>query len=234
LQCYFYIDQTRVNPDKKTYYDTLLELLTPVAKTFGAEMGIVSVNQGLQVLGGYGYTEDFPLEQLARDVRICSIYEGTTGIQSLALLGREVFRNDKIALKLWHSEVQETLELANEIKELQAFVEEFKEKLNIFAKLNEHLEKISEEGNSEIFLKDATAYMEMFGLLNVAWQWLKMAQIAQLKISIINAEDNFYKSKIQTMKFFFKYELSRVNHLSEILLQTDTLTIFDPNIEFLD
>ena len=233
LQCYFYIDQIRVNPDKKAYYETFLELLTPVAKTFGAEMGIISVNQGLQVLGGYGYTEDFPLEQLARDVRICSIYEGTTGIQSLALLGREVFRNDKIALKYWLSEVQETLDLANELSELQTFVEEFKQKLSIFAKVNEHLEKISKEENSEIFLKDATSYMEMFGLLNVGWQWLKMTQKAQLKISNGTGEINFYKSKIQTMKFFFKYELSRIEQLAEILFQIDTLTIFDENIEHL-
>ena len=125
LQCYFYIDKTRINPEKKAYYDTLLELLTPVAKTFGAEMGIVSVNQGLQVLGGYGYTEDFPLEQLARDVRICSIYEGTTGIQSLALLGREVFRNDKIALKYWLSEVETTLKKAQKMPELKSFVTVF-------------------------------------------------------------------------------------------------------------
>jgi alkylation response protein AidB-like acyl-CoA dehydrogenase len=234
LQCYFYIDQIRVNPDKKSYFETLLELLTPVAKTFGAEMGIISVNQGLQVLGGYGYTEDFPLEQLARDVRICSIYEGTTGIQSLALLGREVFRNDKIALKYWFSEVEETLDLANELSELQTFVEEFKQKLSSFAKVNNHLEKISKEENSEIFLKDATSYMEMFGLLNVGWQWLKMAQKAQLKISNGNGEINFYKSKIQTMKFFFKYELSRIEQLAEILFQTDTLTIFDQNNEILE
>lgn len=234
LQCYFYIDQIRVNPDKNSYYDTLLELLTPVAKTFGAEMGIVSVNQGLQVLGGYGYTEDFPLEQLARDVRICSIYEGTTGIQSLALLGREVFRNDKIALKYWLSEVEATLEKVRKQPDLMPFLDDFEQKLNIFAKVNEHLEKISKERNSEIFIKDATAYMEMFGLLNVGWQWLNMGQKAQLRISIGNAEDDFYKSKIQTMKFFFKYELSRVNHLSEILFQCDTLTIFDPNNEILD
>jgi butyryl-CoA dehydrogenase len=234
LQCYFYIDQIRVNPDKKSYYDTLLELLTPVAKTFGAEMGILSVTQGLQVLGGYGYTEDFPLEQLARDVRICSIYEGTTGIQSLALLGREVFRNDKIALKFWHSEVDETLESSDNISELKAFMEDFKQKLRIFRKVNEYLEIISKKGNPEIFLKDSSAYMEMFGLLNVGWQWLKMAQKAKLSISTDIPEDNFYKSKIQTMKFFFKYELSRIDQLAEILFQTDTLTIFDPNNEILD
>jgi len=234
LQCYFYIDKTRINPEKKAYYDTLLELLTPVAKTFGAEMGIVSVNQGLQVLGGYGYTEDFPLEQLARDVRICSIYEGTTGIQSLALLGREVFRNDKIALKYWLSEVETTLKKAQKMPELKSFVTVFEQKLSIFAGVNKHLEKISKEGNSEIFLKDATAYMEMFGLLNVAWQWLKMSEKAYLQIKKNNSERHFYLSKILTMKFFFKYELSKVDNLAEILFQSDTFTIFDPNIELLD
>jgi alkylation response protein AidB-like acyl-CoA dehydrogenase len=234
LQCYFYIDQIRLNPEKKSQNETLLELLTPVAKTFGAEMGILSVNQGLQVLGGYGYTEDFPLEQLARDVRICSIYEGTSGIQSLALLGREVFRNDGIALKLWHAELQETLESSEVISELKPIVADFKQKLSIFTKVNEYLEKISKEGNAEIFLKDATAYMEMFGLLNGAWQWLKMSQKAQLRVSNGNAEDNFYKSKIHTMKFYFKYEMSRIYQLAEILFQTDTLTIFDPNNEILD
>ncbi|MCP9761555.1 acyl-CoA dehydrogenase [Lacihabitans soyangensis] len=234
IQCYFYIDQTRVNPDRKAYFETLLELLTPVAKTFGAEMGIVSVNQGLQVLGGYGYTEDFPLEQLARDVRICSIYEGTTGIQSLALLGREIFRNDKIALKYWYSEVEETLEKVRKEPKLKIFLDDFEKKLSIFDKVNEHLEKLSKEKDVEIFIKDATTYMELFGLLNVAWQWLKMSEIAELNIHNSDTESKFYLSKIETMKFFFKYELSKVDQLAEILFQTDSLTIFDPNTDHLD
>jgi hypothetical protein len=61
-----------------------------------------------------------------------------------------------------------------------------------------------------------------------------MSEKAQIKINNSNTESDFYLSKIQTMKFFFKYELSRVNHLSEILFQSDTLTIFDPNNEILD
>jgi alkylation response protein AidB-like acyl-CoA dehydrogenase len=234
LQCYFYIDQTRVNSEKKSYYDTLLDLLTPVAKTFGAEMGIVSVNQGLQVLGGYGYTEDFPLEQLARDVRICSIYEGTTGIQSLALLGREIFRNDKIALKYWLSEVETSLENVRKLPELIPFLTDFEQKISTFSKVNEHLAQLSKEVNSEIFLKDATSYMELFGLLNVAWQWLKMAEKAQLQLNNSNAENQFYLSKIQTMQFFFTYELSKIDYLAEILFNTDTSTIFDPNLELLN
>jgi len=76
--------------------------------------------------------------------------------------------------------------------------------------------------------------MEMFGLLNVAWQWLKMSEKAYLQIKKNNSERHFYLSKILTMKFFFKYELSKVDNLAEILFQSDTFTIFDPNIELLD
>ena len=68
----------------------LLELLTPIVKTYPAEMGTTSISNGLQVLGGYGYTTDFVLQQYYRDVRITSIYEGTTGIQSIDLLGRKI------------------------------------------------------------------------------------------------------------------------------------------------
>jgi alkylation response protein AidB-like acyl-CoA dehydrogenase len=234
LQCYFYIDQIKVNPDRKSYFETLLELLTPVAKTFGAEMGIVSVNQGLQVLGGYGYTEDFPLEQLARDVRICSIYEGTTGIQSLALLGREAFRNENVALKYWKSEVEITLEKVEKYPELEPHLKDFEQKLSTFENVNEHLDGLSKESNSEIFLKDATTYMELFGLMNVAWQWLKMAERAQNQLNFDTLSKDFYHSKIQIMQFYFKYELSKVDQLAKILFQKDTLTIFDPNIEILD
>ena len=106
LQCHKYRDLEKIsNGDDKQRYQDLQDLLTPAAKTVGAEMGIVSVNKGLQILGGYGYTEDFILEQLARDVRIMSLYEGTTGIQSQALLGREVTKNDGRAFKYWMDEV---------------------------------------------------------------------------------------------------------------------------------
>ncbi|HAK80040.1 MAG TPA: acyl-CoA dehydrogenase, partial [Runella sp.] len=78
------------DPEEKEKYHLILELLTPIAKTYPTEMGLVAVSNGLQVLGGYGFTEDFPLEQYYRDIRITPIYEGTTGIQSQDLLGRKM------------------------------------------------------------------------------------------------------------------------------------------------
>ena len=122
LQCYKYIDLEKISTgDDKQRYNDLLELLTPVAKTYGAEMGIVSVNNGLQVLGGYGYTEDFMLEQLARDVRIMSLYEGTTGIQSQALLGRQIPMNNGRSLQYWKDEVMKDIDAAKHVNNLQQY-----------------------------------------------------------------------------------------------------------------
>lgn len=91
FQCGIYEDLEHVTEgEERENYNLLLELLTPVAKTYPSEMGILSCSAGLQILGGYGFCEEFPLEQLYRDVRIHPIHEGTTGIQGMDLLGRKM------------------------------------------------------------------------------------------------------------------------------------------------
>jgi butyryl-CoA dehydrogenase len=214
--------------EDKTKYDALLELLTPVAKTYGAEMGIVSVNQGLQVLGGYGYTEDFPLEQMARDVRIMSIYEGTTGIQSQALLGRQVTRNKGLGLKLWQEDVGKEIAEATNYELFIPYCTALTDALRRFEVVTNHLVSIAGQGDAEVFMADATLYMEFFGILNVARQWLRMAQVAQKALMTQNVSDDdqvFYESKIQTMQFFYKYELSKTNYLADCLLNPEILTV---------
>lgn len=230
FQCYQYLDLLKVSEttEEKTKYDALLELLTPVAKTYGAEMGIASVNQGLQVLGGYGYTEDFPLEQMARDVRIMSIYEGTTGIQAQALLGRQVTRNNGLGLKIWREEVQKEIAEAAKYELFVPYCNALTEKLQRFEAVTHHLLTIAGQGDAEGFMADATLYMELFGILNVARQWLRMAQVAQkaLLAQTISEDDRvFYESKIQTMQFFYKYELSKIHYLADCLLNTEVLTV---------
>ena len=95
LQCGKYTDLRKVTEgEEQDKYSRLLDLLTPVAKSYPSEMGTLSVSQGLQILGGDGYCDEFPLEQHYRDVRIHPIHEGTTGIHGLDLLGRKVVLND--------------------------------------------------------------------------------------------------------------------------------------------
>ena len=77
----------------------LAELLLPLAKTLGAETAFTVASQGIQVLGGYGYTNDYPLERLARDIRVASIYEGTSGIQALDFVKRKVLADNGETLR---------------------------------------------------------------------------------------------------------------------------------------
>ena len=226
FQCYYYLDMLKVSQteDERTKYDSLLELLTPVAKTYGAEMGIVAVNQGLQVLGGYGYTEDFGLEQMARDVRIMSIYEGTTGIQSQALLGRQITRNKGLALKWWRQEVEVDLAKAETLKELTVYSARLREALAQFEQVTNHLLTFAAAGENEAFLADATLYMELFGILNVAWHWLKMGTVAQQKLATKPLNLDFYQSKIHTMKFYYTYEVTKIDYLSKVLMENEKLT----------
>jgi alkylation response protein AidB-like acyl-CoA dehydrogenase len=230
LQCFKYLDLEKLQKgDEKDRISGLLELLTPVAKTYGAEMGFQSVSNGLQVFGGYGYTEDFPLEQLLRDSRIMSLYEGTTGIQSLALLGREVAGRQGRSLVDWYNEVAKDVHPAEKMDALKPYWDKLMEAMRLWQKVNAHVLGIAQKGDTEVFLADANLYMEAFGILNVAWQWLKHGIVAQKAVEKGAQDDDltFYQSKIQTMRFYFHYELPKLKGLSERLMDETVLTIFD-------
>jgi alkylation response protein AidB-like acyl-CoA dehydrogenase len=235
LQCYKYLDLEKASKDTPSVakqYNDLLELLTPVAKTYGAEMGFVAANQGLQVLGGYGYTEDFELEQLVRDCRIMSLYEGTTGIQAQALLGRQVVGNQGKSLVAWYNEVGKDVFEAQNDTILKPYWKKLMAEMRQLQKVTNHLFKLANKGNMEIFLADANLYMEAFGILNVAWQWLKHGMAAQKALSEGN-NDVFYAAKIETMQFYYHYEIPRLKGLFTRLMDKTVLTVFDEKKEVL-
>jgi alkylation response protein AidB-like acyl-CoA dehydrogenase len=230
MQCYTYLDFEKTRPEAKERYSALAELLTPVAKSFGAEMGIEAANEGLQVLGGYGYTEDFILEQLTRDARICSIYEGTTGIHSLAVLGREIMGSQGKVLEIWGEEVANTVKLAAQHDELKSLIRDLKEELHAFKDITTQILTIAAGGKIEKAMADSVLYLEYFGYLNIAWTWLNLAQVALSKSDI---DEAFKKSTIQTAKYYFDYILPRSKGLFATLTKSSELTIFDAENEIL-
>jgi len=119
---------------------------------------------------------------MARDVRIMSIYEGTTGIQSQALLGRQITRNNGVTLLFWKETVMQAIEDSYAFEELLPSATLLLNELQHFEEITKHLLNIASKGDSEVFLADATLYMEYFGILNIAWQWLRMASVAQRAI----------------------------------------------------
>jgi len=218
--------------DREKYHD-LLEIITPIAKTYPSEMGRVSVNAGLQILGGYGFCTEFPLEQYSRDIRIMSLYEGTTGIQSLDLLGRKVTMKNGAALKLLTKEIIATIKEAATYEPLQPYADQLKEASKDLETTVMHLLQYAMSGNHERYIADATIFMEYMSNIAIAWQWLRMATVAHIKLQSDNGAFNrdFYASKIHTMKYFYKYELTKNHSLAIILKSPESLTLVEENKE---
>lgn len=221
LQCGLYEELTLALPGKeREEAELLLDLLTPVAKSFPAEMGIHSTNQSLQCFGGYGYCDDFPVEQHCRDIRIHPIHEGTTGIQGLDLLGRKVRMQNGKALKLFFQEVEKTISDAKAYPELKEISEDLSTAVTTISETTEFLKKMAIEQGDEAFLANATLYLEMFGYFVIAWLWLAQSIIAMEKISqgkLKKVDKNFYNGKLKVADYFFSNELPKVNSLSQTL-----------------
>jgi len=117
--------------EEKEKNELLLDLMTPVAKSYPSEMGILSISQGVQCLGRPGYCDAYPLEQYYRDARIHPIHEGTTGIHGLTLLGRNVMMKGGKAYKLYLEEVQRTIRDAEKFAELEPYAEKLRQSLEL-------------------------------------------------------------------------------------------------------
>ncbi|HUH65434.1 MAG TPA: acyl-CoA dehydrogenase [Syntrophales bacterium] len=228
MQCGKYVDLERALDGKeKEKYNLLLEILTPVAKSYPAEMGILSVSQALQCLGGYGYCDEFPIEQHYRDARIHPIHEGTTGIQGLDLLGRKVTMKNGAAAMLLISEIEETIAKAKEVTELKAPAQELEGAAGKLKNVTGHLVGLAMQGKIDAFLADATLYLEFFGIIAIGWQWLLQALVADraLRENPAGTDVNFYKGKIYTFRYFFQYELPKIEGLAKTLLANSPLTV---------
>ncbi len=225
-----YADMLKVTPEgkEKDRYAMLLDVLTPVIKTYSSEAGIESVSQGLQCFGGYGFCEDFPLEQMYRDIRICSIYEGTTGIQSLDLLVRKVVGTGGKTLMVLAEEMNKTIQEANTFDDLKKYTQKLQNGMKTLQDVTQHLAGLAMKGDKEAFVADATLYMELFSIITISWQWLKQATVAKQTLVAGKAQGDdvhFYESKILTMKFYFAYELPKIQGLATRLTDDELLTV---------
>ena len=224
---YYDLESTAQSKEEKIKYNTLLEMIIPVVKTYPSDAGAYSVNNGLQVLGGYGFCSDFILQQYYRDIRISAIYEGTTGIQSQDLLGRKITMNNGEGLKLLLAEIIETITKASNYPELKEYCDSLSKKIKLSEKILQSLMPYALKGDFEKYLADASIFMEFFSLVIVGWNWLEIAANSQeaLKNGDKKYSEIFYKSKIETMKYFFEYELPKTIGHSEIIMNPSSVTI---------
>ncbi len=229
MQCSYYADLAHVGtPEEATNAHLLLELLTPIAKSYPSEMGIQSVSAGIQTLGGAGYCDDYPLELLYRDIRVNAIYEGTTGIHGLDILGRKVSILNGKAFDLFKKEINATITEGGQSDKTASFSKQLAESMADLTDLTRKILTNGQESGAEVMLADATLYLEYFGLVVVAWMWLKQGIVADKALlqGVEGADDKlFYESKLVTMRYFFEYELPKTKTLQIQLLNFDKLTV---------
>ena len=224
---YYDLQHNSADDKEKHKYHTLLEMIIPVVKTYPSEAGIYSINNGLQVLGGYGFCSDFILQQYYRDIRISSIYEGTTGIQSQDLLGRKMMLNNGEGAKLLLDEIKMTIEKASQDDELKKWASSLNDQLDQSQKILFHLMPFALKGDYERFLADASIFMEFFSLILVGWSWLEIGVATKHALSSNNStlDSKFYQGKLDALEYFYVYELPKTKGLAEILLHPSSVTI---------
>jgi alkylation response protein AidB-like acyl-CoA dehydrogenase len=196
--------------------DDVMALLTPIAKAFVTEVGFEAANLGVQVYGGHGFIREWGMEQIVRDARIAMLYEGTTGIQALDLLGRKVLGSGG-KLLLGFTGMIDAFCAANAdaayaefVKPLQAHTQEW---LGLSMKLGE-----AAMSNADNAGGAAVDYLMYSGYVTLAYFWARMAVLAQQKINAAQGDVSFYQAKLMTARFYFERLLPRTESLKITML----------------
>jgi alkylation response protein AidB-like acyl-CoA dehydrogenase len=214
LYCGRLVDEERTGDDPASAR-LLLEILTPVVKAWPSQWCLAANDHAIQVHGGYGYTRDYPVEQLWRDNRLNAIHEGTNGIQALDLLGRKVVMHDGEALRLLGDRIRATVAAARGLEGPPAVhAEALRHGLE---RLVEVTEKLWAGGDARSALVNASVYLEAFGHVVVAWIWLEQ------ELAALGRTGHFYDGKRAAAEYFFTWELPRTGPQLDLLESGDSL-----------
>jgi len=196
----------------------LLDLLTPVAKSFPAEHGFEANTLAVQVHGGYGYTSEYLPEAWWRDQKLNSIHEGTTGIHSLDLLGRKVMMEGGRALQVLGDEIATCLQAARAAGVQEPWCVEVEAAVATIASLTMHLGSLGLSGDVDAMLLHSADYLELFSIMVVAWQWIDLATAAKRGLShdADSADADFYRGKLCAAQYWIHNELPKVSHLAAL------------------
>ncbi|MFT6050922.1 MAG: alkylation response protein AidB-like acyl-CoA dehydrogenase [Halioglobus sp.] len=218
--------QTAPTASERESAHLLLDFLTPMIKSWPSEYGPKANSYAIQVLGGSGYVNEHPVEMMYRDNRLNPIHEGTTCIQSLDLLARKVPQNGLAGYIACIAEMEATIALARELPELSGFAEELQLAIATLKQVTEFLLSSMLEKNIDLVLANSVKYLDLFGNVIIAWIWLKQGFVATKGLAEKPplADENFYRGKLQAMRYFFRFELPEINAWAKILLDLDDTT----------
>ncbi|WP_302172791.1 acyl-CoA dehydrogenase [uncultured Hydrogenophaga sp.] len=214
LYCARLVDEQHTGaPEAVDEARLLLEVLTPIAKSWPSEWCLEANSLAIQVHGGYGYTRDFPVEQYWRDNRLNMIHEGTHGIQGMDLLGRKVLMENGRGLQLLAGRINATIERAIQVPELAVHANALGHAL---AQVGAATKAAWATGNPSDALANAVPYLQAFGHTVLAWIWLDVALTAQAA-----PEGAARTGRLAAMRFFFHYELPKIGAWLHVVSSRD-------------
>jgi butyryl-CoA dehydrogenase len=224
------------DPAERERAGLLLDLLTPVAKSFPAERGFESNALALQIHGGYGYSSEYLPEAWLRDQKLNSIHEGTTGIQALDLLGRRAVAKGGAGLAALGAEIAAASARARAAGVDAAWIAAVERAVGVVGALAAELARRALSGDAEAMLLHASDYLDLFGTVVIAWQWLELAAIARealagsLPRGRASRDAGYYQAKLAAAQYWIWTELPRIDHLAALCRDAeDSYARLDPD-----
>lgn len=239
----YYIDLSHAceDPKEREFYQDMVDLFIPICKAYSSDMGFRVTEYGIQVLGGYGFCREYPMEQYCRDVKITSIYEGTNGIQALDLLGRKLNLKGGALFLQYMQDLSNFIEKNANHPRLGKYFKKLAEARDILAQTTMSFPKMLK--NPEEFyvpFLNAYPYLEMFGHIWGSQLLLDMALVADEKLekifkekgadsadkkrALINdhADAKYYFGKIKSAQWFVENILPHAKAIAEQIANKDT------------
>jgi len=205
-----------VDDDARRRAQLLLDMLTPVAKSFPAEWGYEANALALQIHGGYGYSSEQLPEAWLRDQKLNSIHEGTTGIQGLDLLGRKIVAKGGAALAAFVEEVEAVLARAERAGVDASWIAEVRRATETVTALTAHLGALGIGGDVDAMLRHSADFLSLFAIVVVAWLWVWQAALAKEALAKEPADRAFYEGKLCAAQYWIATELPRVDVFAKL------------------
>ena len=217
LYCARLVDDGRTGtPEASARAKLLLEVLTPIAKSWPSEFCLEANSLAIQIHGGYGYTRDFPVEQYWRDNRLNMIHEGTHGIQAADLLGRKVRMQDGAGLQLLATTINATIERALQVPQLAGYANQLAQALQ---DVGAATKSAWATANAQEALANAVPYMQAFGHTVLAWMWLDVALAVLARDASLSVAA--HAGQMGAARYFFHYELPKIGAWLQVVRQRD-------------
>ena len=221
-------------PEERELYRDLFELLTPSIKDYLAVRGHEVCIQAIQVFGGAGYTKDYLVEQYARDCKITSIFEGTSGIQAMDMLARKIGRKNGAVFKAFLNEISQTIGRAREIEVLKPLADDVEKAVQGLEETAAAILKKSRSREMKAAYAHSLPFLNVMGDVIMAWMLLWRATTASIKLlNGANKKDEiFYKGQVKTAQFYIKTLLPEVMGKMNAVKTGDGAAVEISNDEF--